>query len=79
VPCLLPTDGFAKPLRESGCEILCHQFLRLTIRWKRLSSRKNGWLEEERAVLELLTGIKRAGADMIITYHAKEAVGWMKK
>jgi len=39
----------------------------------------NGWLEEERAVLELLTGIKRAGADMIITYHAKEAVGWMKK
>jgi len=39
----------------------------------------NGWLEEERAVLELLTGIKRAGADMIITYHAKEAVGWMRK
>jgi len=39
----------------------------------------NGWLEEERAVLELLTGIKRAGADMIITYHAKDAVGWMRK
>jgi porphobilinogen synthase len=39
----------------------------------------NGWLEEERAVLELLTGIKRAGADMIITYHAKEAVRWMEK
>jgi len=39
----------------------------------------NGWLEEERAVLELLTGIKRAGADMIITYHAKDAVGWIEK
>jgi porphobilinogen synthase len=39
----------------------------------------NGWLEEERAVLELLTGIKRAGADMIITYHAKDTVGWMGK
>ena len=39
----------------------------------------NGWLEEERAVLELLTGIKRAGADMVITYHAKDAVGWMRK
>jgi porphobilinogen synthase len=38
----------------------------------------NGWLEEQRAVLELLTSIKRAGADMIITYHAKDAVRWLK-
>jgi porphobilinogen synthase len=37
-----------------------------------------GWLEEPRAVLEVLTGIKRAGADMILTYHAKDAVKWMK-
>ena len=36
-----------------------------------------GWLEERRAVLELLTGIKRAGADMIITYHAREASQWL--
>jgi porphobilinogen synthase len=34
---------------------------------------RNGWIEEERSMLELLTGIKRAGADIIITYHAKEA------
>jgi porphobilinogen synthase len=33
----------------------------------------NGWLDGERAMLEQLTGIKRAGADIIITYHAKEA------
>jgi porphobilinogen synthase len=33
-----------------------------------------GWLDEERAMLEALTGIKRAGADIIITYYAKEAV-----
>ena len=33
----------------------------------------NGWLDESRAVLETLTGIKRAGADMILTYHAREA------
>ena len=33
----------------------------------------NGWLDEPRAVLEALTSIKRAGADMILTYHAKEA------
>jgi porphobilinogen synthase len=34
----------------------------------------NGWLDESRAILEALTSIKRAGADMILTYHAKEAV-----
>lgn len=38
----------------------------------------NGWLEEEQVVLETLTGIKRAGADLILTYHAKEAATWLK-
>jgi porphobilinogen synthase len=33
----------------------------------------NGWIEEERAVMEVLTGIKRAGADLILTYFAKNA------
>jgi len=33
---------------------------------------RNGWLDEERAVNEILTGIKRAGADLIITYFAKD-------
>ncbi|MEI6727947.1 MAG: porphobilinogen synthase [Actinomycetes bacterium] len=37
----------------------------------------NGWLEEERAVMEAVTGIKRAGADLIITYHAKDIVRWI--
>ncbi len=37
----------------------------------------NGWLDEERAVLEAVTGIKRAGADLIITYHAKDIVRWL--
>ncbi len=37
----------------------------------------NGWLDEPAAVLEALTSIKRAGADLIITYYAKEAVGWL--
>ena len=36
-----------------------------------------GYLDEQRATLELLTGIKRAGADIIITYHAKEAARWL--
>ena len=39
---------------------------------------QNGWLDERRAVLELLTSIRRAGADLVITYHAKEAARWLK-
>jgi porphobilinogen synthase len=38
----------------------------------------NGWLNERAAVLELLTGIKRAGADLIVTYHAKDAARWIE-
>jgi porphobilinogen synthase len=37
----------------------------------------NGWLDERRATLEMLTGMKRAGSDMIITYHALEASRWL--
>ena len=38
---------------------------------------REGWIDEKSAVLEILTGIKRAGADMILTYHAKEAAEWL--
>jgi porphobilinogen synthase len=31
---------------------------------------ERGWIDEDRIVMEILTGLKRAGADMIITYHA---------
>ncbi|MGC8879445.1 MAG: porphobilinogen synthase [Anaerolineae bacterium] len=37
----------------------------------------NGWLDERAVVLELLTSIKRAGADLILTYHAKDAARWL--
>jgi porphobilinogen synthase len=37
----------------------------------------NGWLDEKRAVLELMTGFRRAGADMVITYWAKELASWL--
>jgi len=39
---------------------------------------QRGWIDQRRITLEILTGIKRAGADMILTYHAKEAAGWLK-
>ena len=38
----------------------------------------NGWIDERRAVLEVLTSIRRAGADMILTYHAKDAADWLR-
>jgi porphobilinogen synthase len=37
----------------------------------------NGWIDERKATLEILTGIRRAGADLILTYHAKEAADWL--
>ena len=38
----------------------------------------NGWIDEERVVMETLTGFKRAGTDLILTYHAKDAARWLK-
>ncbi len=37
----------------------------------------NGWLDERRATLEVLLGIRRAGADVILTYHARDAADWL--
>jgi porphobilinogen synthase len=39
---------------------------------------QNHWIEEKRVVLEILTGIQRAGAQIILTYHAKDAARWLK-
>jgi porphobilinogen synthase len=40
---------------------------------------QNGWLDERRVVLETLTAIRRAGADLILTYHAKDAADWLRE
>lgn len=40
---------------------------------------RNGWIDEKRVVGEILTGIVRAGADFILTYHAREAAQWMRE
>jgi porphobilinogen synthase len=37
----------------------------------------NGWLDERRATLEVLASIRRSGADLILTYHAKDAADWL--
>ena len=38
----------------------------------------NGWIDEERVVMETLTSFKCAGADLILTYHAKDAACWLE-
>jgi porphobilinogen synthase len=38
----------------------------------------NGWIDERRTVLEILMSFRRAGADMILTYHAKDAADWLR-
>ena len=38
----------------------------------------NGWIDERAAVVETLTSIRRAGADAIVTYYAKEAAAWLR-
>ncbi|MFZ4641190.1 MAG: porphobilinogen synthase [Nodosilinea sp.] len=37
----------------------------------------NGWIDEQRVVMETMTGFKRAGADLILTYHAKDVARWL--
>jgi porphobilinogen synthase len=42
-----------------------------------MAAAERGWLDERAATLEVLTSIRRAGADLVITYHAKKAAGWL--
>ena len=40
---------------------------------------RDGWIDEQRVVLEILTGIQRAGAAIVLTYHAKDVARWLKR
>jgi porphobilinogen synthase len=40
---------------------------------------QNGWLDDKQVALETLTAIKRAGANIIITYFAKDAAKWLRE
>jgi porphobilinogen synthase len=39
---------------------------------------RNGWIDEQRVVLEIMTSIQRAGASIVLTYHAKDLARWLK-
>jgi porphobilinogen synthase len=43
-----------------------------------IAAAQNGWIDRQRVVLESLTSIKRAGADMILTYFAREAAAMLR-
>jgi porphobilinogen synthase len=43
------------------------------------SAAAGGWLDERAIVMEALTGIKRAGADLVLTYFAKQAATWLRQ
>ena len=40
---------------------------------------QNGWIDERPLVMEMFTSMKRAGADLILTYHAKDIARWLKE
>ncbi|MBA4496298.1 porphobilinogen synthase [Paenactinomyces guangxiensis] len=40
---------------------------------------RNGWIDEQKVVMEMITGFKRAGADLILTYHAKDIARWLQE
>jgi porphobilinogen synthase len=42
-----------------------------------MAAASQGWIDERQATLEVLTSIRRAGADLIVTYHAKKAAEWL--
>ena len=42
-----------------------------------MAAAERGWIDERQATLEVLTSIRRAGADLVITYHAKKAAEWL--
>ena len=44
-----------------------------------LNTAANGWIDRKRVILETLLGIRRAGADLILTYWATEVAGWLSE
>lgn len=70
-------DVIAKVRETSTLPIAAYQVSGEYLMLKSASA--GGWLDEKAIALESLTAIKRAGADMILTYFAKQACGWLKE
>ncbi len=70
-PALAYLDVISRVKAEFGCPTAAYQVSGEYAMLK--AAARNGWIDEPRAMMEMLTSIRRAGADMIITYYAREA------
>jgi porphobilinogen synthase len=74
-PALPYLDVIRRVKEGTGAPVAAYQVSGEYSMLKAAASR--GWIDERSAVLETLTAIRRAGADLVFTYHAKEATGWL--
>jgi len=74
-PALAYLDVIRRAKDETGARLAAYQVSGEFSMVKAAAA--NGWLDERATVLELLTSIRRAGADLVLTYHAKDAAGWL--
>jgi porphobilinogen synthase len=74
-PALSYLDTIARARRRFDCPIAAYNVSGEYAMVK--AAGRNGWIDEKRVTCEILTSIVRAGADWILTYHAKEAAGWL--
>jgi porphobilinogen synthase len=74
-PALAYLDVISQARRSFGCPIAAYNVSGEYAMVK--AAAQNEWLDGRRVATEILTAIKRAGADMIISYHAKEMAGWL--
>jgi porphobilinogen synthase len=75
-PALPYLDVVARAKRETGFPLAAYHVSGEYAMLKAAAA--NGWLDERRTVLETLTSIRRAGADLILTYHAHDAARWLR-
>ena len=75
-PALAFGDVIWRTKRETGLPVVAYNVSGEYAMVKAAAAR--GWIDERRVVLEALTGMKRAGADLVITYHALEVARWLK-
>ncbi len=75
-PALPYLDVVARAKRETGFPLAAYHVSGEYSMLKAAAA--NGWLDERRSVLETLTSIRRAGADLILTYHARDAARWLR-
>jgi porphobilinogen synthase len=74
-PALPYLDVIRRVKEETGAPLAAYQVSGEYSMLK--AAAQNGWIDERSAALEALTSIRRAGADVVISYYAKEAAGWL--